>query len=38
LPARDLGDDVAGGAEAINAEPFGITRYYQRSPSDQAGA
>ena len=29
---------VAGGAEAINAEPFGIARHHQRSPSDQAGA
>src|ERR1700730_6931322 len=38
LPARDLGDDVAGGAEAIDAEPFGVTRHHQRSPADQAGA
>ena len=38
LPARDLGDDVPGRAEAIDAEPLGVARHHQRAPADQAGA
>ena len=38
LPARDLGDDMSGGAEAIDAEPLGVARHHQRPPADQAGA
>ena len=28
----------AGGAEAVDAEPFGLARHHQRAPADQAGA
>src|SRR6266849_6688063 len=38
LPARDLGDDVPGCAEAIDAEPLRAARHHQRPPADQAGA
>ena len=38
LPARDLGDDVPGRAEAVDAEPLGVARHHQRPPADQAGA
>jgi hypothetical protein len=37
--ARDLGDDVSGRAEAIDAEPLGLAAgHHQRAPADQAGA
>ena len=38
LPACDLGDDVPGRAEAVDAEPLGVARHHQRPPADQAGA
>src|SRR5260370_42148783 len=38
LPSRDLGDDVPGRAEAIDAEPRRAARHHQRPPADQAGA
>lgn len=38
LPERDLGDDVPGSAETIDAEMLRAARHDQRSPADQAGA
>ena len=38
LPARDLGDDVGGGAEAVEAEPPRLARHAQRAVADQPGA
>ncbi len=38
LEARDLGHDVRGGAEPVEAEPFRATGETQRSVADQAGA
>src|SRR6266404_1469542 len=38
LPARDLGDNVPGRAEAIDAQPLRAARHHQRPPADQAGA
>ena len=38
LPARDLGDDVRGGAETVEPEPPALARHHQRAPADQARA
>src|SRR5919204_145419 len=38
LMARDLRHDVRRGAEAVEAEPFGITRQPQGPVADQPGA
>ena len=38
LVPRDLDDDVRGGAEAVEAEPFGIAGEAQRAVADQPGA
>ena len=38
LVLRDLGDDVRGGAEAVQSEPLGVARHPQRAVADQARA
>ena len=38
LVARDLGDDVRRGAEAVQPESLGVSREPQRAVADQAGA
>src|SRR5262249_34025963 len=38
LPARHLGDDMPGGAEAEDAEMLAVASHHQRAPADQAGA
>ena len=35
---RDLGDEVGRGAEAVEAEPLGVTGEAQGAVPDQAGA
>jgi hypothetical protein len=36
--AGDLGDDVGGGAEAVEADPLGVARKAERAVADQPGA
>jgi hypothetical protein len=38
LPLCDLGDDVSGGAEAVEAEPPSFAGNSQRAPPDQPRA
>ena len=38
LTDRDLGDDVGGGAEAVEADPAALARHPQRPVADQPGA
>src|SRR3984885_12521858 len=38
LPATDLGDDVPGGAEAINTDRPPVPGELERAPADEAGA
>ena len=35
---RDLGDDVGGGAKAIDSQTFTIARFHQAAVADQTGA
>ena len=38
LPPADLGDDVGGGAEAIQTDAAAVARQLERTPADQPGA
>ncbi len=38
LPAGDLGEDVGGGAEAVQAQAGSVAAHAQRAVADQAGA